>query len=77
MSNEAADENTSAEGSAHSALGGLATWRQTPRQVKALLAGVMISKLAGFLQLFLILFLTHRGFSWARQASHWGCGVPE
>ena len=63
MSNEAAEESTSAGGSAHSALGALATWRQTPRQVKALLAGVMISKLAGFLQLFLVLFLTHRGFS--------------
>ncbi len=78
MSNEAADENTSAGGSAHSALGGLATWRQTPRQVKALLAGVMISKLAGFLQLFLILFLTHRGFSSAQAGlalGLWGAGI--
>jgi MFS family permease len=44
-------------------LGVLATWRATPRQAKALLAGVLVSKLAGFLQLFLVLFLTHRGFS--------------
>jgi MFS family permease len=34
-----------------------------PRQVKALLAGLMVSRLAGFLQIFLVLFLTHRGFS--------------
>jgi MFS family permease len=39
------------------------TWRQMPREAKALLAGVFVSKLAGFLQIFLILFLTHRGFS--------------
>jgi MFS family permease len=45
------------------ALGVLATWRATPGQAKALLAGVFISKLAGFLQIFLVLFLTHRGFS--------------
>src|SRR5260370_2712935 len=63
MSNEAADENTSAGASAHGALGVLATWRQTPRQVKALLAGLMVSRLAGFLQIFLVLFLVHRGFS--------------
>jgi len=44
-------------------LGVLATWRETPRQVRALLAGVSVSKLAGFLQIFLVLFLTHRGFS--------------
>jgi MFS family permease len=44
-------------------LGVLATWRGTPRQAKALLAGVFVSKLAGFLQIFLVLFLTHRGYS--------------
>jgi predicted MFS family arabinose efflux permease len=44
-------------------LGVLATWRQTSRQTKALLAGVFVSKLAGFIQIFLVLFLTHRGFS--------------
>ncbi len=43
--------------------GVLATWRETPRQAKALLAGVFVSKLAGFLQIFLVLFLTSRGFS--------------
>lgn len=39
------------------------TWRQTPREAKALLAGVFVSKLAAFLQIFLVLFLTQRGFS--------------
>src|SRR5579863_1281468 len=44
-------------------LGVLATFRQTPVSAKALLAGVFVSRLAGFLQIFLVLFLTHRGFS--------------
>jgi MFS family permease len=47
-------------------LGVLATWRHTPRQAKALLVGVFVSKLAGFLQIFLVLFLTHRGYSSGR-----------
>jgi predicted MFS family arabinose efflux permease len=34
-----------------------------PRQVKALLAGLFVNKLAGFLQIFLVLFLTSRGYS--------------
>ena len=44
-------------------LGVLGTWRETSRQTKALLAGVFVSKLAGFIQIFLVLFLTHRGYS--------------
>jgi len=43
--------------------GVFATFRQTPVQVKALLAGVFVNRLAGFLQIFLVLFLTHHGFS--------------
>ena len=39
------------------------TWREMPRQAKALLAGIFVNKLAGFLQIFLVLFLTSRGFS--------------
>lgn len=49
--------------SAEQHLGVFATWRATPGQVKALLAGVFVSKFAGFIQIFLVLFLTHRGFS--------------
>jgi MFS family permease len=44
-------------------VGVLTTWRGMPRQAKALLAGVFVNKLAGFLQIFLVLFLTSRGFS--------------
>jgi MFS family permease len=44
-------------------LGALATFRQTPTAAKALLAGVFVNRLAGFLLLFLVLFLTERGFS--------------
>ena len=44
-------------------VGVLATWRGMPRQVKALLAGLFVNKLAGFLQIFLVLFLTSRGYS--------------
>lgn len=63
MSSQTADEIVAAEGNATGALGILATIRQMPRHAKALLAGVLISKLAGFLQIFLVLFLTHQGFS--------------
>lgn len=41
----------------------LVTWREAPGAVKALLLGVLVNKLAGFIQIFLVLFLTHRGFS--------------
>lgn len=43
--------------------GVLATFRQTPPAVKAILAGVFVGRLAGFLMIFLVVFLTHRGFS--------------
>jgi MFS family permease len=39
------------------------TWREAPPAVKALLAGVFVNKLGAFLQVFLVLFLTARGFS--------------
>lgn len=42
--------------------GVLVTWRESPRAVKALLAGVFVNKLGGFVQVFLVLFMTHRGF---------------
>jgi MFS family permease len=60
------DSAEAAEAAETGHLGVLATWRQTPGQAKALLAGVFVSKLAGFLQIFLVLFLTHRGFSSGR-----------
>jgi MFS family permease len=62
MSGEAAGEHPPTE-EAPRPLGVIATWRQTSGQVKALLAGVFVSRLAGFLQIFLVLFMTHRGFT--------------
>jgi MFS family permease len=55
-----ADGPTTAE---QSATGVLHTWRETPRTVKALLAGVVVNRLGAFIQVFLVLFLTNRGFS--------------
>lgn len=63
MSSESTGERTSIEESVPGHPGVLETWRLMPRQAKALLAGVFVSRLAGFLQLFLVLFLTYRGFS--------------
>jgi predicted MFS family arabinose efflux permease len=63
MSGETTGEGASVGQAAQGHLGVLATWRGTPRQAKALLAGVFVSKLAGFIQIFLVLFLTQRGFS--------------
>jgi MFS family permease len=45
------------------AAGVWATFRQTSRATKAVLGGVFINSLAAFVQIFLVLFLTHQGFS--------------
>ena len=45
------------------AAGVFVTWRESPRSVKALLLGIFVNRLGGFLQVFLVLFLTHAGFS--------------
>src|ERR1700690_1560983 len=39
------------------------TFRQTPPATKAILVGMFVNSLAGFIQIFLVLFLTHQGFS--------------
>lgn len=41
----------------------LATWREAPTAAKALLVGIFVNRLGAFLQVFLVLFLTTRGFS--------------
>lgn len=41
----------------------LATWRESPLAAKALLAGIFVNRLGAFIQVFLVLFLTTRGFS--------------
>jgi MFS family permease len=43
--------------------GPLATWRQTAPAARALLVGVLVNRLMSFLQIFMVLFLTHKGFS--------------
>lgn len=43
--------------------GVLATWRGAPPAARALLAGIFVNRLGSFLQVFLILFLTDKGFS--------------
>ena len=40
-----------------------ATWKAAPVPARALLLGVFINRLGGFFQTFLVLFLSHRGFS--------------
>ncbi|MEU8226556.1 MFS transporter [Kribbella sp. NPDC048915] len=44
-------------------LGAIATWRQTSITSKALLFGVFVNRLGAFLQIFLVLFMTHKGFT--------------
>ncbi|TVT31887.1 MFS transporter, partial [Amycolatopsis rhizosphaerae] len=40
----------------------IATFRDSPPAVKTLLAGVFINRLSGFLNIFLVLFLTSTGY---------------
>ena len=43
------------------------TWRQSPAAVKALLVGTLVIRLGEFVQVFMVLYLIHRGFT-ANQA---------
>lgn len=38
-------------------------WRESPVAVKSLLVGTMVNRLGGFVQVFMVLYLTQRGFS--------------
>ncbi|MFC5180737.1 MFS transporter [Actinomadura harenae] len=49
------------------------TWREAPVPVRAVIAGLLVNRLGTFVQVFLVLYLTHRGFS-ATQAGI-GLGV--
>ncbi|WP_238152608.1 MFS transporter [Kribbella speibonae] len=62
MSEEVDREPGSAE-QPGAGLGAIATWRQTSITSKALLFGVFVNRLGAFLQIFLVLFMTHRGFT--------------
>ncbi|MFJ8487849.1 MFS transporter [Streptomyces sp. NPDC094038] len=44
------------------ATGAVATWRAAPRAVRAVIAGVFVNRLGGFLQAFLVLYLVHDGY---------------
>ena len=69
MSGESAGKPASGQGVAAGTTEGVwATFRQTPPVTKAILAGVFVNSLAAFIQIFLVLFLTHEGFS-SSQAS--------
>lgn len=41
----------------------ISTWRESPLAVKTLLAGVFVNRLSGFLNIFLVLYLTSKGHS--------------
>ncbi|MEW2633570.1 MFS transporter [Streptomyces sp. NPDC048389] len=47
-------------------------WRESPTAVKALLAGTVINRLGGFVQVFMVLYLTQRGFSAAQAGAALG-----
>ncbi|MXM65816.1 MFS transporter [Streptomyces sp. HUCO-GS316] len=38
------------------------TWREAPLPVRVVIAGIMVNRLGGFLQVFLVLFMVARGF---------------
>lgn len=58
MSNDAVDDRATTKRD-----GIRLTWRETPRAAKAILLGIFVNRLAGFIAIFLVLFLTNRGFS--------------
>ncbi|MFD8689835.1 MDR family MFS transporter [Streptomyces sp. NPDC059651] len=43
--------------------GALVTWREAPAAARMLVIGTFVHRLGSFLQTFLVLYLTHRGFS--------------
>jgi predicted MFS family arabinose efflux permease len=68
VSTSAADEATdqtdqTADKAPHEENGILATWRESPTAVKALLVGTLVIRLGEFVQVFMVLYLIARGFS--------------
>lgn len=63
MTDGSAGKQTSTDEPGRGALGAIAIWRQTTPAAKALLVGVFVNRLGAFLQIFMVLFLTHKGFS--------------
>jgi MFS family permease len=54
---------TASDGAVKQHAGVRQVWRESPTAVKSLLAGTMIIRLGGFVQVFMVLYLTERGFS--------------
>ena len=57
---------------ARDATGIWATFRESPLAVKAVLGGVVVNKIGGFLNIFLVLFLTAQGYSAGQAATALG-----
>ncbi|MFC5187223.1 MFS transporter [Actinomadura harenae] len=55
------------------ATGAVATWGSVPRAVRAVIFGIFVNRLGGFLQAFLVLFLMHTGYDAARAGIALGC----
>ncbi|SDE02823.1 MFS transporter [Glycomyces harbinensis] len=49
------------------------TFRDSPAAAKVILAGVTVNRLSGFLQVFIVLYLTHQGFSAEQAVIAVGC----
>ncbi|MFK8907356.1 MFS transporter [Streptomyces sp. YS-3] len=54
---------TASDGTGQQHAGVRQVWRESPAAVKSLLVGTMVNRLGGFVQVFMVLYLTHRGFS--------------
>jgi MFS family permease len=59
---EAPDQAVADQAVGDQTVGVLITFRESPFSVKALLFGVLVNKLGAFVQVFLVLFMTSRGF---------------
>ncbi|MFI9204093.1 MFS transporter [Streptomyces sp. NPDC053048] len=59
-----ATKNGTGTGTAQESTAGIwATFRESPLAVKTILAGVLMSRLGGFLNIFIVLYLTSKGYS--------------
>jgi hypothetical protein len=58
----------------------LATLRESPPAVKAVRAGILVNRLGQFITIYLVLFMTHRGFSAVSprigRVSRWAATAP-
>jgi len=65
-SKEAETSEEAYEGKTAGQLGVLASWRATPQAARFVLLGVFINQFGAFLQIFMVLYLVHRGFTEAQ-----------